>query len=113
MLINKLQQRLRRKSRVRAKVRGTKTMPRISVYKSNMALYAQVIDDDAQKTLASVSTMKDKKINAELAKKAATTLAKSLKDAKITSCVFDRNGYKYHGIIQSFADELRASGLKF
>ena len=110
------QQRLRRRRRVRAKVRGTAERPRISVFRSNRGVAAQLIDDDAGKTLAAVSWTEDelrKLDRAEQAKKAGELLAKRATDAGVKSCVFDRGGYRYHGRVAALAEGAREGGLEF
>lgn len=101
--------------RVRAKISGTASSPRINIFKSNTAFYAQVIDDEKGTTIISSSTqvLKIKKCNSETVKKVAKDLAKKAKEKNITNVVFDRGGYIYHGKIKSFADELKKEGLKF
>ncbi|MBI5310274.1 MAG: 50S ribosomal protein L18 [Actinobacteria bacterium] len=106
--------RVRRKRRVRAKVTGTAERPRISVYRSNRGISAQLIDDTAGKTLASVNwTEADLKklTGAEQAKKAGEVLAGRAKEAGIEAAVFDRNGFLYHGRVAAFADGVREGGL--
>ncbi len=108
--------RLKRRRRVRAKVRGTAERPRIAVFRSNRGVFAQLIDDDAGKTLASVSwTESDLKglDRMEQAKKAGETLAKRASEAKVETCVFDRGGYRYHGRVKALADGAREAGLNF
>ena len=97
----------RRIKRVRAKIRGTSDCPRLSVFRSNVHIYAQLIDDGGMKTLVAGRGPKHtgEKIGEELAKKA---LAKKIK--KVT---FDRNGYKYHGRVKALADGARKGGLEF
>jgi large subunit ribosomal protein L18 len=109
-------QRLRRRRRVRAKVRGSADRPRISVFRSNRGVMAQLIDDDAGKTIAAVSwTEADlrKLDRTEQAKRAGELLAQRGKDAGITSCVFDRGGYQYHGRVAALAEGAREGGLEF
>ncbi len=101
--------------RVRAKVRGTAERPRLNVYRSNQNLSLQVINDQAGKTIASASTMSDKKAKGtktELAKQVAQDLAKKLKAAKITKLVFDRGHYKYHGRVRAVAEVMREEGFQ-
>jgi large subunit ribosomal protein L18 len=108
--------RLRRRRRVRAKVRGTAARPRISVFRSNRGIFAQLIDDDAGHTLAQVNWLE-----AELrglppmdqAKRAGLLLGERAKQAGIDSAVFDRGGYKYHGRVKAVAEGARESGLGF
>ncbi len=109
-------QRLRRRRRVRAKIRGSATRPRVSVFRSNRGVAGQLIDDDSGKTLASVSWIEDelrKLDRTEQAKKAGETLAKRAKEAGVKSVVFDRSGYRYHGRVQAFAEGAREGGLEF
>jgi large subunit ribosomal protein L18 len=115
-VLTKQDRRLRRRRRVRAKVRGTAERPRLSVYRSNRGVFAQLIDDDAGKTLIAVSwTEKDlRKLSPmEQAKKAGEVLASRAKDAGISACVFDRSGYRYHGRIRAVAEGAREGGLGF
>ena len=112
----KPQQRLRRRRRVRAKIRGSAERPRISVYRSNRGVSAQLIDDDAGRTLAHVSWTEDELRaldSMEQAKRAGETLAARAKEAGITRCVFDRGGYRYHGRVRALAEGAREAGLKF
>ena len=105
--------RAQRKARVRGKIFGSETLPRLSVFKSNKYFYAQVIDDNAGVTLASVDGRKlGLKANQEDVKKIASEMAKSLAAKNIETVLFDRNGYLYHGVVASFADALRAAGTK-
>ncbi len=109
---NKL--RAQRKARVRGKIFGTDTLPRLSVFKSNKSFYAQAINDTTGVTLASVDGRKlGLKVNQEDVKKVAAQMAKNLASKNIDSVVFDRNGYLYHGVVASFADALREAGIKF
>lgn len=112
--------RTRRKRRVRKRVLGTDQRPRISVFKSNKHIYAQVISDDRGITLASISTLsKDlaaKVENAkgvEAAKQVGLALAKICKEKSITQVIFDRNGFLFHGRVKAIADGAREGGLKF
>lgn len=103
-----------RKKRVRAKVRGTKKQPRLSVTISNMHVSAQLIDDDAQKTLVAATTIGSKQ-EGNLTEKAAfvgVDIAKKAKAAKITTVVLDRNGRKYAGRLKAFAEAVRKEGIK-
>ena len=103
-----------RKARIRAKIFGTVETPRLTVFKSNKHFYAQVINDTEGKTLASIDGNKlGLKANREDAKKIAEAFAAELTSKNITTVVFDRNGYLYHGVVASFADALRESGIKF
>jgi large subunit ribosomal protein L18 len=114
MLEKKIQQRLKRKKRIRARVKGTAARPRLSVYRSLLQVMVQLIDDHAGKTIAAASTREAKaKPNVAGAKKLGTLIAKKAKDAGITSVVFDRNGYAYHGVVKQVADAAREGGLQF
>ena len=114
MTTTKTELRQRRHQKIAKKVRGTKDRPRLVVYRSNASIYAQLIDDDAKKTLASASDMKMKKEKkSDKAKKVGADIAKKASEQKITTCVFDRNGYKYHGRVKEIAENARAGGLKF
>jgi len=109
---NKL--RAQRKARVRGKVFGTDTLPRLSVFKSNKHFYAQAINDTTGVTLTAVDGRKlGLKSNKEDVKKVAEEMAKNLKANNIENVTFDRNGYLYHGVVASFADALREAGIKF
>ncbi|MBQ7668374.1 MAG: 50S ribosomal protein L18 [Clostridia bacterium] len=117
---NSNKQRQIRHARVRNKVSGTTARPRLSVYRSLNNIYAQVIDDDAQKTLVSASTL-DEEIkgklkatgNKEAAKAVGELVAKRAIDAGIKEVVFDRGGYIYHGRVKELADAAREAGLEF
>ena len=107
-----------RKKRVRAKISGTPQRPRLSVYKSNTNIYAQLIDDVNGVTLASANTLQKEVIDAssaniEAAKKVGSAIAKRALEAGIEEVVFDRNGYLYHGKVKALADAAREAGLKF
>lgn len=110
----KTDHRLARKRRIRAKVAGTADCPRLTVHRSLSQMSVQIIDDAAGKTIAAASTTEcKKKANMEGAKELGTLIAKKAKDAKVSSIIFDRNGYKYHGRIQALADAAREGGLQF
>ena len=112
----KPQSRLRRRRRVRAKVRGTAERPRLSVFRSNRGIGAQLIDDVAGHTVAAVNwTEGDLKTlkSMDQAKRAGELLAERGKAAGVESVVFDRGGYRYHGRVKALADGARESGLKF
>ena len=109
-------QRLRRRRRVRAKVRGSAERPRLSVFRSNRGVSAQLIDDVGGKTIAAVNwTEADLKGLARMdqAKRVGELLAQRAKDAGVETCVFDRGGYKYHGRVKALADGAREGGLAF
>jgi large subunit ribosomal protein L18 len=115
-LQTKRQQRLRRRRRVRARVTGTAERPRLSVYRSNKGVFAQLIDDGKGHTLAAVNWIEPdlRKLTAtEQAKKAGELLAERAKSAGVETCVFDRGGYQYHGRVKALADGAREGGLAF
>ncbi|WP_299327141.1 50S ribosomal protein L18 [uncultured Helicobacter sp.] len=104
--------RIKRKMRIRDKLKGTTTRPRISIFRSNKYLYAQAIDDVNGVTLATVDGMKLKLgNNKDQAEQIAVVFAKTLKDKGISSAIFDRNGYLFHGVVKAFADSLRENGI--
>ena len=111
--IVKTEKRNRRRARVRAKIFGTAKRPRLSVFRSAKYVYAQLIDDDKQKTLVAADDRKGKGKKEERAKQAGLALAKKAVAKKITAVVFDRGGYRYHGRIKALADGAREGGLKF
>lgn len=114
MLSEKVQARQRRHARVKAKVFGTGSRPRLVVFRSTKDTYAQLVDDQTKKTIISSSTLKIKKgTKSEKAKEAGIELAKKALEAKITSIIFDRAGYKYHGRTKALAEGAREGGLKF
>ena len=117
---NKKQRLLTRKKRVRAKISGTPQRPRLSVYKSNANIYAQIIDDVNGVTLVSANTLQkdvadglENKSNIEAASKVGEAIAKKAIDAGISEVAFDRNGNIYHGKVKALADAAREAGLKF
>jgi large subunit ribosomal protein L18 len=109
--------RLMRHKRVRETIFGTKEVPRLSVFRSNKAIYAQIIDDENKTTLVSASSL-DKSLklknggNVEAAKAVGKLLAENAKKAKIKKVVFDRGGYLYHGRVQALAEAARENGLE-
>jgi large subunit ribosomal protein L18 len=108
--------RLKRRRRVRAKVIGTAARPRISVFRSNRGISAQLIDDEARRTLAAVNwTEAELKSlrGAEQATRAGALLAERARAAGIERAVFDRGGYQYHGRVQALAEGAREGGLAF
>jgi large subunit ribosomal protein L18 len=115
-ITTKGQQRLRRRRRVRARVTGTAERPRLSVFRSNRGIFAQLIDDRAGHTLAAVNWIEPelRKLSAsEQAKKAGELLAERAKAAGVETCVFDRGGYQYHGRVKALAEGAREGGLAF
>jgi ribosomal protein L18, bacterial type len=107
--------RIRIKRSIRGKVSGVAECPRLTVFRSNKQIYAQLIDDTTGTTLAAASSLKmtEKATKKEVAKKVGELIAKNAKEAGIQAVVFDRNGYLYHGRIKELADAARKSGLKF
>jgi len=108
--------RLRRRRRVRAKVHGTAERPRVSVFRSNRGIFAQLIDDDAGRTIASVQwTEADLRSlkPMEQSNAAGKLLASRAKDAGVETAVFDRGGYQYHGRVKALAEGAREGGLSF
>jgi large subunit ribosomal protein L18 len=114
-VLTKPQARLRRRRRVRAKVSGTAERPRISVFRSNRGIFAQLIDDDAGRTLAAVNWT-EPELRAlsgiDQAKRVGELIAERAKAAGITTVVFDRGGYQYHGRVKALADGAREGGLQ-
>ena len=107
--------RIKIKQRVRKHISGTAECPRLTVFRSNKQIYAQVIDDLTGKTLAAASSLvvTDKAPKKEIAAKVGELIAQKSKDAGIQAVVFDRNGYLYHGRVKELADAARKGGLKF
>ena len=112
----KPQQRLRRRRRVRAKITGTAERPRLSVFRSNRGMFAQLIDDREAKTVAAVSWIEPdlRKLGSmDQAKRVGELIAERAKAAGVEECVFDRGGYRYHGRVKALAEGAREGGLKF
>jgi large subunit ribosomal protein L18 len=112
----KQQRRLRRRRRVRAKVTGSADRPRLSVYRSNRGVSAQLVNDREGKTLAAVNWTEPelrKLQSMEQAKKAGALLAERAKAAGVEACVFDRGGYQFHGRVRALAEGAREGGLQF
>ena len=114
-MTTKEERRLKIKASVRAKISGTAERPRLTVFRSNKQIYAQVIDDTTGKTLASASSLKmeEKAPKKEIAMKVGVLIAQKAQEAGVQSVVFDRNGYLYHGRVKELADAARNGGLKF
>lgn len=110
-----LDRRTRIKAHIRHKVSGTAQKPRMTVFRSNTQIYAQLIDDVNGVTLTSASSLglKEKATKIEQAAKVGALIAKVAQEAGITEVVFDRNGYLYHGRVKQLADAAREAGLKF
>ena len=115
MLANKTRKRNKIKARIRSRVFGTPEKPRLSVFRSNKQIYAQLIDDVQGKTLVSASSasVEDKINKNEKAALVGKALAEKAAQAGVSAVVFDRNGYLYHGRVKSLADGAREGGLKF
>ena len=120
-MINKVSRnevRKARHERIREKVVGTASTPRLNVFRSNQNIFAQIIDDEKAVTLVNASSI-DKELklenggNIEAAKAVGALLAKRAKEAKITKVTFDRGGYQYHGRVEALADAARENGLEF
>jgi large subunit ribosomal protein L18 len=114
MTTNKSEKRTKRHTRIRARVTGTSSRPRLAIFKSNRQIYAQIIDDSAGTTLVSADSMKlVGKTSREKAEKVAAEIAKAAQAKGIASVVFDRGGFLYAGNIKLFADTARKAGLIF
>ncbi|MEO6761323.1 MAG: 50S ribosomal protein L18 [Candidatus Saccharimonadales bacterium] len=115
-LVLKLKNRTLRKNRIRSTIQGTADRPRLSVHISSRHISAQMIDDDAHRTLIAVSTVGQKSTGTTMTDKAAWTgaeIAKKAKASKISKIVFDRGGRKYHGRVKALAEAARQEGLEF
>ena len=113
-MLKKTLNRLRIKNRIRSTISGTAKRPRLAVFRSNTSIYAQLIDDEAGKTLAATSSMKaGKGSKSEQAVSVGEEIATKAKELKIKEVVFDRGGFLYHGRIKALADAARKGGLKF
>lgn len=117
MAISKIKRRKRIKSGIRKKISGTSARPRLSVFRSNKEIYAQLIDDDASKTLLAVSSqtkgIETKGTKSEVAEKVGELLGERALEAGFSKVAFDRNGYLFHGRVKALAEGARKSGLKF
>ena len=115
--IDKSRRQLKRKAHIRKSISGTAERPRMTVFRSNLHMYVQVIDDTCGRTLCSASTveasLKGLKNNVEDAAKLGEEIGKRCLAANIEAVVFDRNGYLYHGIVKSIADGARKAGVRF
>ena len=113
-VITKEQGRLKRRRRVRAKITGTATRPRISVFRSNQGVSAQLIDDSSGRTLAAVNWFEPELRSLDKpqrTKRAGETLAERARAAGISEAVFDRGGYRFHGHVRAFAEAIRETGI--
>lgn len=120
MKVTKNQARMRRKQRIRKKISGSPSRPRLVIFRSNTNIYAQIIDDVAGRTLVSASSLSlskqgetPLKLNRETAMHVGRALAEKAKEQQIAQVVFDRNGYMYHGRVKALADGAREAGLQF
>ncbi|GJQ21118.1 MAG: 50S ribosomal protein L18 [Bacteroidia bacterium] len=121
ILKNTLERRMRRKGRIRTKIQGNTSRPRLAVYRSLKHIYAQIIDDVQGRTIVSASSlskdvrdqMKDAKSSMEVCRLVGMVAAKKALEQNITEVVFDRSGYLYHGRVKAVADGAREAGLKF
>ena len=117
MAFSKLNRRAKIKRRIRKKISGTSKVPRLSVFRSNKQIYAQLIDDTTGLTLASASSYKNKAVDKKNKSDQAAVVGKEVAEkalkAGIETVVFDRNGYLYHGRVKSLPDSAREGGLKF
>jgi len=116
-MLDKQLRRLKRKKRIRAVISsGTAKKPRLSVYKSNTNFYAQLIDDDKKITIVGIDTRGIKSTKGEkkndIVVKLGKLFADKAKEKKVDSCVFDRNGYVYHGLVKVFCETVREAGIK-
>ncbi len=113
----KIKSRMKKRVRIRKKVFGTEERPRLAVFRSAKHIYAQIVDDSTGKTIAEASTasmdVKAGKGSREAAKEIGVDIARKAKDKKITSVVFDRSGFLYHGRVKALADAAREAGLQF
>ena len=113
-MITKIQRRRKIKARIRAKISGTAARPRMSVFRSNKQIYVQFVDDTTGRTLASASSKgMAEGTKCEISEKVGELAAKKAMEPGITTVVFDRNGYLFHGRVKSVADGARKAGLKF
>ncbi len=114
-MLAKFANRLRRHLRIRAKISGTAARPRLSIYRSNANIYAQIIDDVTGKTLCSASDQKitEKLTKSQKAVKVGEEIAAKAKDLNLSEIVFDRGWFAYHGRVKALADAARSAGLKF
>lgn len=110
----KLQKRIRTHKKIRSRISGTDTIPRLAVFRSNIYIYAQLINDDTGKTIAQANDLKlTEKSKIERAKSVGKTIAEAAKSNKIEKVVFDRGGFGYKGRVAALADAAREAGLQF
>lgn len=108
-----LEKKIKRHKKIRSRISGTESRPRLFVSRSNNHIYAYLINDEKGATLATASDKDLKGAGVEKAKKVGEAIAKTAKEKKIEMVVFDRGGYKYHGRVKALADSARENGLKF
>lgn len=117
MKANRAAARQMRRGRVRRKIHGTASRPRLAVYRSNRYIYAQVIDDTEGQTLAAASSqepeLRSQRLNVETAARVGTLVGDRAQQAGVSTVVFDRSGYKFHGRVKALADAARETGLEF
>lgn len=104
-----------RQARIRKKIKAVSTLPRLSVFRSNQHIYAQIIDDTAHSTIVGVAEKNDKKTGTKIerARELGSTLAKLAQEKKVTKVVFDKGRFSYHGRVKAFAEGAREGGLQF
>lgn len=114
-MLDKNIRRLRRKARVRARIEGTSERPRLSVFRSNANIYAQIIDDKEGKTIVASSDLKmaQSGTKTDMAVKVGEDIAKKALESNVNNVVFDRNGFEYHGRVKALAEAARKAGLEF
>ncbi len=114
-MLTKQERRIKIKTRIRGKISGTAERPRMSVFRSNKQIYVQLVDDSKGVTLVAASSrgIEEKATKSEIAAKVGQAIAEKALAAGITTVVFDRNGYLFHGRVKSLADAARNGGLKF
>lgn len=116
-MIQPANKKIRRQTRIRAKIHGTISRPRLSVHRSNVSMYAQLIDDTARKTILSISekelASEAKLTKSERAKALGVSLAKKALEKKIKAVIFDKGAYAYHGRVKALAEGAREGGLSF
>ena len=117
MQVKNRNSRHKRKIRIRKKINGLETKPRLAIYKSNKNIYVQAIDDLNHKTIATSSSLskdlKSENLSLQTAKKVGELMGDKLKELGISEAVFDRGGYIYHGRVKALADAIREKGIKF
>ncbi|MCK4781972.1 50S ribosomal protein L18 [Candidatus Parcubacteria bacterium] len=114
-MLEKQQKRVKRHKKIRARIKGTKTVPRLSVFRSNKHIYAQLIDDEKGKILitAKDNDVKKKAEKTVIAREIGKLIAEKALEKKIKKIIFDRGGFKYHGRVKALAEGAREGGLQF